>query len=83
MESLASPKLREYEVRKLLSFGILVGILMALTVSTLLAAQGQITNVNPSGSGIQRAEVASVDRVDDGLNTAGVLSESTEAGTLP
>ena len=36
-------------MRKLLLIGVLVGAIMALTVSSALAAQGQITDVNPSG----------------------------------
>jgi len=63
-------------VRKLLIIGILVGTLMMLTVSTALAAQGQITEVNPSGIGV--AKHASANRVFGALIRAGVVLEELD-----
>ena len=60
-------------MKKLLLIGTLVGMLMALTVSSALAAQGQITEVNPSGVGITKALGASGGKVADGLNSNGKL----------
>ena len=59
---------------KLLLIGTLVGALMALTVSSAFAAQGQITEVNPSGVGITKALGASKLRVAGGLGIAGVAT---------
>ena len=50
-----------------------------LTVGSVFAAQGQITEVNPSGIG--RAMVASEGRVTVALISAGVLDEFGESGT--
>ena len=66
-------------MRKLLIIGILVGTLMALTVSSAFAAQGQITEVNPSGIGV--AQSASEGKVGSALIKAGVLTQSTD-GTI-
>ena len=60
-------------MKKLLLTGTLVGMLMALTISSALAAQGQITEVNPSGTGISQALDASGGKVADGLNRNGKL----------
>ena len=54
-------------MRRLLLIGMLVGAIMALTVSSALAAKGVITEVNPSGHGIAHAKDGSGDRVDRGL----------------
>ena len=47
-------------IRKLIFAGLVAGSLMALTVSQALAAQGQITEVNPSGiHGMNKGNAAS------------------------
>ena len=48
-------------MRKLLLIGVLVGAIMALTVSSALAAQGQITEVNPSGVHVAAKQIAQVE----------------------
>ena len=66
-------------MRTLLFIWILAVALIALTVSSALAAQGQITDVNPSGSDISQA-LDSSGRVAEGLGGAGVLGLSPKSG---
>ena len=68
-------------IKKALLIGLAVIAIMALTVSTALAAQGQITEVNPSGIG--KAIDHSDGRVKDALKGTPAVAdgsgESTEA----
>ena len=50
-----------FQLKTLLLIWISAVALIALTVSTALAAQGQITDVNPSGKDISHARAASGD----------------------
>ena len=66
-------------IKKLIISGLIVGSIMALTVSQALAAQGQITEVNPSGFGITKALNSGNGGVAHGLNKAGVGTYSFDS----
>ena len=66
-------------MRKLLLLAMLVGVFMALTVSSALAAQGQITEVNPSGIGISNASDRSGGKSDQALIKAGAYTDTSKS----
>ena len=71
-------------IKRFIPLSVLVVLMMVLTVSVASAAQGQITEVNPSGIGV--AIQASDGQVRNGLahNPQGpFLSESLGAGQVP
>jgi|DeeseametMP0441B_FD_contig_21_1748667_length_337_multi_4_in_0_out_0_1 hypothetical protein len=71
-------------IKRFIPLSVLVVLMMVLTVSVASAAQGQITEVNPSGIGV--AIQASDGQVRGGLasNPQGpFLSESLGAGEAP
>ena len=57
-------------MRKLLLIGMLVGAIMALTVSSALAAEEQITEANPLGVHIAAEQIAVVE--PPGIDNLGV-----------
>ena len=63
-------------IKKLIISGMIVGSIMALTVSQALAAQRQITEVNPSGVGITQALNSGIGGAAHGLDQAGVVTYS-------
>ena len=68
-------------IKKLIIGGLIVGSLMALTVSQAFAAQGQITEVNPSGiHGMNKGNAASGGTAGAALGQkAGYVAFSTSA----
>ena len=68
-------------IKRFIPLTVLVVLMMALTVSVASAAQGQITEVNPSGIGV--ALQASDGQVIRGLAHNPFLSESLGAGLAP
>ena len=68
-------------MRKLLIIGLMVVTLMALTISSAFAAQGTITEVNPSGIGV--AKIASEGKVDNALINAGVGTTTSTGSEIP
>ncbi len=65
-------------IRKLFIIAFVAGSILALTVSQALAAQGQITEVNPSGVGITKALNSGSGKVAHGLTRAGVATIITD-----
>ena len=68
-------------MRKLPIIGLMVVTLMALTISSAFAAQGTITEVNPSGIGV--ASIASEGKVDKALMKAGVGTTTSKDSGIP
>ena len=73
-------------IKKFIPLSVLVVLMMALTVSVASAAQGQITEVNPSGVALLHANDVSGGQVEGALQNPRVASlfpSTSLGGQLP